>query len=159
MEALKAKGLVCIYADFFRATSLQSLGRLYADAITWAAASRVEEAIRFIRDHFPAIVPKVVFKGKGPAEFELDFEAPRRDLEKWIDEIFDLPQQVARRKKKRLVVALDEFQEVANIGEPGVLGWQARHQSLVAQLRHDMIAQITQIAKWHVKSAQACGHA
>lgn len=121
METLEAKGLVCVYVDFFRATSLQSLGKLYADAITRATASKVEEVIRFIHDHFPTIVPKVVFKGKGPAGFELDFEAPRRDLEKWLDEIFDLPHQIAQRKKRRLVVVLDEFQEIASIGTTGAL--------------------------------------
>lgn len=146
MEGLKAKGLICAYVDFFRATSLQSLGKLYADAITRATASKIEEAIRFIRDHFPTIVPKIVFKGKGPAEFELDFEAPRRDLEKWLDEIFDLPQQIAQRKRKRLVVILDEFQEIAGIGAPGALERAIRSKIQ----HHDRVAYVFMGSKRHL---------
>ena len=146
MEGLKAKGLICAYVDFFRATSLQSLGKLYADAITRATASKIEEAIRFVRDHFPTIVPKVVVKGHGPAEFELDFEAPRRDLEKWLDEIFDLPQQIAQRKRKRLVVVFDEFQEISNLGAPGSLERAIRSKIQ----HHDRVAYVFMGSKRHL---------
>lgn len=146
MEALKAKGLVCVYVDFFRATSPQSLGKLYADAITRATASKIEEAIRFVRENFPTIVPKVVLKGKGSAGFELDFEPPRRDLEEWLDEIFDLPQKIARRKKKRLVVVLDEFQEIANLGTPGAI-----ERAIRAKIQHhDRVAYVFMGSKRHL---------
>jgi len=146
MEGLKAKGLICAYVDFFRAVSLQSLGKLYADVITRAAASKVEETIRFIRDRFPTIVPKVVFKGKGAAEFELGFEAPRRDLEKWLDDIFDLPQQIAQRKRKRLVVVLDEFQEIVSIGTPSALERAIRSKIQ----HHDRVAYVFMGSKRHL---------
>lgn len=146
MEALKTKGLVCVYVDFFRATSLQSLGKLYADAITRATAFKIEEAIRFVRENFPTLVPKVVLRGKGSAKFELDFEPPRRDLEKWLDEIFDLPQKIAQRKKKRLVVVLDKFQEIANLGTPGAI-----ERALRSKIQHhDRVAYVFMGSKRHL---------
>jgi len=91
-------------------------------------------------------VPKVVLKGKGAAEFELDFEPSRRDLEKWLDEIFDLPQEIARRKKKRLVVVLDEFQEIANLGTPGAI-----ERAIRAKIQHhDRVAYVFMGSKRHL---------
>ena len=146
LEDLKSKGLVCVYVDLFRATSLQSLGRVYADAMTRATASKIEEAIQFIKDHFPTLVPRITIKGQEPAEFELDFEAPRRDLEKWLDKIYDMPQEIAKRKRKRLVVVFDEFQEIASLGAEGAV-----ERSLRSKIQHhDRVAYVFMGSKRHL---------
>ncbi len=146
LDNLKAKGIVGIYVDLFRATSLQNLGKIYADAITRATASKIEEAVRFVKEHFPAIVPRITVKGQGPSEFELDFEAPRRDLEKWLDEIYDLPQKIAERKKKRLVVVFDEFQEAAALGTGDIV-----ERNLRAKIQHhDRVAYVFMGSKRHL---------
>lgn len=146
LDNLKAKGIVGIYVDLFRATSLQSLGKVYADAMTRATASKIEEAVRFIKDHFPTIVPRITIKGDEPAEFELDFDTPRRDLEKWLDDIYEMPQRIAERKKKRLVVVFDEFQEVASIGPAGSV-----ERNLRAKIQHhDRVAYVFMGSKRHL---------
>lgn|SRR3989338_7755557 len=48
LDHLKSKGIVCVYVDFFRVTSPQSLGKIYANAITQASASKLQEAVQFI---------------------------------------------------------------------------------------------------------------
>jgi len=146
LEELKAKGLVCVYVDFFRAASLQALGKVYADALTRAAASKIEEAVQFIRNHFPTIVPRITVKGQDSPEFELDFDVPQRDMDKWLDAIYDMPQHIAQRKKKRLVVVLDEFQEAANLGEPGTV-----ERSLRAKIQHhDSVSYVFMGSKRHL---------
>jgi hypothetical protein len=146
LDELKARGLVCVYVDFFRAASLQALGKVYADAVTRAAASKIEEAVGFVRSHFPTVIPRITLKGPDSPEFELDFDVPRRDLDKWLDEIYDMPQKIAERKHKRLVVVLDEFQEIANLGEPGIV-----ERSLRAKIQHhDRIAYVFMGSKRHL---------
>lgn len=146
LDNLKTKGIIGIYVDLFRATSLQNLGKIYADAITRATASKIEEAVRFVKEHFPAIVPRITVKGGEPADFELDFEAPRRDLEKWLDEIYDLPQKIAQRKKKRLVVVFDEFQEAAALGPGDIV-----ERNLRAKIQHhDRVAYVFMGSKRHL---------
>lgn len=146
MEELKAKGLICVYVDLFRASSLQSLGKIYAAAVTQATASKLEEAAQFIRDNFPIIRPKVIVKGPTDTEFELDFEAPAHDVERWLDEIYDLPQRIAERKKKKLVVVFDEFQEIAALGPPGTVerGLRSKIQ------HHDRVAYVFMGSKRHL---------
>jgi len=121
MDVLKKKGFICVYVDFFRVSSLMGFGKMYAQALTLASATKIAQAMRFVRDHFPTIVPKIVMKGDAPAEIEIDFDAPRRDLEKWIDGIYNMPEEIAKKRKKRVVVVFDEFQEVASLTSNGEL--------------------------------------
>lgn len=146
LDELKATGLVCVYVDFLRAASLQALGKVYADALTRAAGSKIEEAVQFIRSHFPAVIPRITLKESDSPEFELDFDVPRRDLDKWLDEIYDMPQHIAERKRKRLVVVLDEFQEVSNLGEPGTV-----ERNLRAKIQHhDRVSYVFMGSKRHL---------
>jgi len=146
LDELKAKGLICVYVDFFRAASLQALGKIYADALTRAAASKIEEAIQFVHSHFPTIIPRITVKGQDSPDFELDFDVPRQDMDKWLDEIYDMPQRIAERKKKRLVVVLDEFQEAANLGEAGTV-----ERSLRAKIQHhDQVSYVFMGSKRHL---------
>jgi len=121
MEVLGKRGILCVYVDLFRVSSLMSFGKIYAQALTLSSASKLQQAIQFVRDHFPTIVPKIIMKGDAPAEIEIDFDAPRRDLEKWLDGIYEMPEKIAQKRKKRLVVVFDEFQEVAGLAPEGAL--------------------------------------
>src|SRR5205814_1868473 len=114
--------------------------------LTQASASKIQEAVQFVKDHFPTIVPKIVIKGEGPSEVELDFDAPRRDLEKWLDDIYDLPQKIAERKKKRVVVVFDEFQEVASLGKEDSI--ERRLRSKIQH--HDRVAYAFMGSKRHL---------
>ena len=139
LDQLKDKGIVCAYVDLFPVTSLQSLGKVYANAITRASSSKFQEAVQFIKSHFPAVVPKIIVKGgDSPAEVELDFESPRRDVEKWLEEIYDMPQKIAKSKGKKWVVVFDEFQEIVNFGAEGMV-----ERNLRAKIQHhDRVAYV-----------------
>lgn len=146
LETLRSKKAVCAYVDFFRATSLESLGQIYASAITQASASKLQEAVEFIRSHFPTIVPKVVLKGEGTPEVEVDFDTRRRDTEKWLDEVFDMPQKIAKRKGKRFVIVLDEFQEVITLGIQSVVEKVLRSRAQ----HHDRVSYVFMGSKRHL---------
>jgi hypothetical protein len=128
-------------------TSLLGFGRAYADAITRATSNKLQEAIRFVREHFPTIVPKVVMKGDhSPAEIKIGFEAPHRDTEQWLSDIYDMPQTIAKRKHKRVVVVFDEFQEVATLGPK-----QTVERGLRSKIQHhDQVAYVFMGSKRHL---------
>jgi AAA+ ATPase superfamily predicted ATPase len=146
LEQLKAKGLLVVYVDLFGVTSLAGFGRMYADAITRATSSKLQEAVRFVREHFPTIVPKVIVKGGQSAEVEIGFEAPRHDTEKWLSDIYDMPQTIAKRKHKRVVVVFDEFQEVATLGPK-----ESVERGLRSKIQHhDQVAYVFMGSKRHL---------
>jgi hypothetical protein len=118
LDELKKEGFITVYVDLFRITSIQSFIKIYTSSITKAGATKLEEAMQFLKEHFPALIPRIVIKGQEPAEFELDFEAAKKDAERLLDDLYDFPQRVAVKRKKRLIVVFDEFQEISTLNLP-----------------------------------------
>ncbi len=144
LDELKRGGFITVYVDLFRVTSIQSFIKIYTGSVTKAAATKLNEAVQFLREHFPTIVPKIVIKGQGPTEFEFDFEATVKNTEKLLDDLYDLPQQVAIKRKKRLIVVFDEFQEISTLDLPIERQLRAKIQ------HHDKVAYCFMGSKRHL---------
>lgn len=114
LAALRREGFITIYVDLYRASSLQSLLELYCSAIAGSAESAVDRAVRFISEVLPRLRPKITIDAGGAPSIGIEPVVGAKDLLKALDDAFDLPQAVADRKKKRVVVVFDEFQEIAN---------------------------------------------
>lgn len=118
LDELKKEGFISIYVDLFRITSISTFIKVYTAAITQATATKLDEAVQFVKDHFPTVIPKIVIKPTEPTEFEFDFEAAKKDLDKVLDDLYDLPQKVANKRKKQIIIVFDEFQEIAALDLP-----------------------------------------
>lgn len=119
LDQLKNRGYVTAYVDLYKVSTREALGNTYASAITNATATKLDDTVAFVKKHFLAIMPKVKFKAPGGVGVELDFESPKRDIDRWLEEIYELPQKLAVKDKKRWVVVMDEFQEAAAIPPKG----------------------------------------
>ncbi|MBU0478143.1 ATP-binding protein [bacterium] len=115
LDEFKREGFITVYVDLFRVTSIQSFIKIYTSSVTKASVTKLEEAVQFLKEHFPALIPRIVIKGQEPAEFEFDFEAAKKDAERLLDDLYDFPQRVAVKRKKRLIVVFDEFQEISTL--------------------------------------------
>jgi len=144
LDELKKEGFINVYVDLFRITSISTFIKVYTSAITQASATKLDEAIQFIKDHFPIIIPKVVIKSSEPTKFELEFESTKRDLDKVLDDLYDLPQKVATKRKKRMIVVFDEFQEIAALNLPIERNLRAKIQ------HHDRVSYCFMGSKRHL---------
>jgi len=118
LDELNREGFITVYVDLFRVTSIQSFIKIYTSSVAKASATKLDEAAQFIKEHFPTLIPRIVIKGQEPTEFEFDFEAAKKDTEKLLDDLYDIPQRVAVKRKKRLIVVFDEFQEISTLNLP-----------------------------------------
>ena len=73
LDNLIKEDVIPVYVDLFRITSVHTFVKIYTAAITKATATKLEEAVHFLKTNFPTIVPKVVVKTNEPTEFEFDF--------------------------------------------------------------------------------------
>lgn len=144
LDDLKKEGIIPVYVDLFRITSLNTFIKIYTAAITKATATKLDEAVQFLKTNFPAIVPKVIVKTSEPTEFEIDFEAAKRDMDKVLDDLYDLPQRIAVKKKKQIVVVFDEFQEISALNLPIERSLRAKIQ------HHDKVAYCFMGSKRHL---------
>ncbi len=114
---LKRSGLYVAYIDLYKAPSLRTFAELYASTITTAAKSKLNEVGDFFKQFAPSLRPKVSLtspEGGTAVTFDILFEG--REVQKKLRDIYQLPQRIAAKKRKKFVVIIDEFQEILNLG-------------------------------------------
>lgn len=144
LDNLKKEDIIPIYVDLFRITSIHTFIKIYTAAIAKATATKLDEAVQFLKDNFPTIAPKLVVKTTEPTEFEFDFEAAKKDMDKVLDDLYDLPQKVAAKRKKQIAVVFDEFQEISALNLPIERSLRAKIQ------HHDKVAYCFMGSKRHL---------
>jgi hypothetical protein len=109
---LQAEKIPVAYVDLYQATSLAHFLDLFARAVLEAAEGTVEKAVRIAGELLRAIRPTMTVNPQGQPEWSIGVSQQQSDLLKLRDQILALPQSLAERKKGRLAVFIDEFQEV-----------------------------------------------
>ncbi len=115
MERLKKEGCLCVYIDLFPITSKREFAQKLYSSIAKSTSSKIEEVIQRLKDLLPKITPKIVLKGEGDMEFDVEFEERTGDIERLLDSLYDLPQKIAQKRNKRVIIVFDEFQQIGEL--------------------------------------------
>lgn len=150
-EKLREKGLLVAYIDVFKASSLHQLLELYSQAVSKAAESTSSGFARFVRDFLSGIKPKIVVDPDGKPRIEIGFDLDKKEVLAQLSDVYELPQKIAQKRKKRFVVIFDEFQEIANLGgekiEKAMRASMQRHSSVsylfAGSKRHMMYSMVS----------------
>jgi AAA+ ATPase superfamily predicted ATPase len=110
MEKNKSKKLIFCHLDMFNVTTEQEFYEQFLDAVLQATASKLEQWRQYAREFLSQITPSISV-GSGPdTDFKLDFQLGK--TEKSRKQILDIAQKIAEKQNIRIVVALDEFQNI-----------------------------------------------
>lgn len=105
--------------DLFTVSSAEEFMEKFAREIIKCYSSKWEEWVKSTGSFFKMLIPKIHI-GNDPAnDFSLSFDWA--EMRKHEDEILDLPEVIAKKKKTRLIVCIDEFQNIANFRDFEVL--------------------------------------
>ena len=115
LDGLREKGFLTIYIDLYPATTREKLIRIYAKAVSTVLTGRLEKILSELRELFTRIIPKISIGAGGGPEIEYEIKVEHKNLEEAFEEALQAPQKIASRRKKRVIVALDEFQEIGNL--------------------------------------------
>ncbi|MBP5716131.1 MAG: ATP-binding protein [Bacteroidales bacterium] len=119
-------GVVMVFCDVFACKSEYDFYKAFATAIIKQTSSKIEEWVSAAKLFLSRISPKFSFGSDPMNDFSLSF-----DWNSQVDsaeEILNLPERIAQQKGIRMVVCLDEFQQVAEI--PESLTFQKRLRSV-----------------------------
>lgn len=132
--------------DLFNIRNEEHFYELLAQNIIKSTSSRWEEAVDSAKQFFSRLVPKIVLSGDMQNEVSLSFDWS--ELKSNPDEILDLAEKIAISKGIKLVVCIDEFQNIAEFDNPDFFQkklrshWQ-QHQNvsycLYGSKRHMML--------------------
>ncbi|GHT04315.1 hypothetical protein FACS189423_06810 [Bacteroidia bacterium] len=104
--------VACI--DMFSIRSEVDFYAAYTRAILLATSSKLEETLQNAKQFFKQIIPKISL-GLDPAtDFSLSFSWD--EIQQHADEILDFSEKIAKSKDIRLVVCIDEFQNIGSFG-------------------------------------------
>jgi AAA+ ATPase superfamily predicted ATPase len=101
--------------DLFNIRSEEHFYELLARGVLKATSAKWEEAVESTKKFFSRLVPKIVLAGEMQNEVSLSFDWD--ELKADPDEILDLAERVAASKGIKLVVCIDEFQNIAEFGK------------------------------------------
>jgi uncharacterized protein len=84
----------------------------YARALV-GVETRLDRARAWIHELLGGVKPEVRYGMGGSLEISFPYARTARDVGRLATEVFELPARIARDRKRRLIVALDEFQAIA----------------------------------------------
>jgi hypothetical protein len=115
LAALDRQGLLCLEITISSYSSYLAFLEGYARAVV-GAATRWERAVSWIRETLGAVRPEVRLEPDpaGGSSLAIAFPAARtaRDISRLAAEVYQLPARLAEVRRRRVVVALDEFQAI-----------------------------------------------
>ena len=118
VKKLQKKGIICVYVDLYPVTSKAKFANIITSAIVQAKAGKIDEVVQVIRNlilPFKLTVRPEIMSEINNSGIELELSKGKEDMDANLTKLYDLPERIARKKKKRMVVIFDEFQEIAKI--------------------------------------------
>lgn len=80
------------------------------------SSSKIEELVTNTKKFLSHLLPKISFSADGQSEISFGFEW--NDIKNKPDEILDLAENIAKEKKIKIIVCIDEFQNIAEFENP-----------------------------------------
>jgi len=115
IEGIDNNEIKTIFIDIFQCKSEYEFCRTFATAIIKQTSSKLEEWVEMAKNLLSNISPKFSFGSDPLNDFSISFEwNPKEDTEM---EILKLPERIAARKGLRLIICLDEFQQIAEFSD------------------------------------------
>lgn len=96
--------------DIFGCRSPADFLTAYAAAVVKAAGRKTDDWLRTARQFLSALAPEITFGNDPQNPFSLRFGI--KDLPQRTEDILNLPERIALQNKVRIVVCIDEFQQI-----------------------------------------------
>ena len=106
---------ICM-VDLFNVRTEEQFYTALAQSVIASTESKWQEALGNATRFLSRFVPKVSFAGDSMTEITVDLNM--EELRRNPDEILDLAEKIATEKKVRIIVCIDEFQNIANFDDP-----------------------------------------
>ena len=117
---LRAQGLLTAYVDVFRATTAAQLLELTAQTVLRGVESKPERVLRLAMDLLGKLRPQVGTDSRGKPTLSLEIGNSPRSILAVQEEVLALPEELAKKRKSRLVLVFDEFQEIQRFPGAGL---------------------------------------
>ncbi|GHT67598.1 ATPase [Bacteroidia bacterium] len=111
----KSSTLKVAFFDAFSVRSEEEFYNAYAKAVLAVISSKLDERLRILKQFMRKIVPTITMGVGNENAFSLGFDW--KEAKKNADEILNFPNKIAEATGIKIVVCIDEFQNIACFGD------------------------------------------
>ena len=122
INTLQEPDIKLIYIDIFSCRNPEEFYSRFAEAVIKQTSSKYDELIENIKSFLQRFNPKFKMSSGSDIELSLTLEITPKAEDEW--EILEIPEKIALKKKCRIVVCIDEFQQIGEF--PDSLNFQKR---------------------------------
>ena len=142
------------HVDLFNVRNEVHFYSLLAQKVIAATSTKWEEAVESAKSFFSHLMPKISIGSDPTNEVSIDFDW--ESIKQNHDEVLDLAEKIAKKKGVKIVICVDEFQNISGFTDPDYFQkklrshWQ-QHQNvaycLYGSKRHMMMEVFTNSSK------------
>ncbi len=110
-QLARSEELKIVYLDIFSCRSESEFYDAFASAILRQTSSMFDEFVENARSFITRITPKFSVGTDPLTDFSLSLELGSRSMD--VEEVLQLPENIAAKKGVRIVICIDEFQQIA----------------------------------------------
>ena len=104
------EGCIVVFLDIFKCRSEEEFLESFSDNVLIQTSSKMEEWVSNAKKFLSRLSPKINISPEPGSGISLGFDLqPRREN---AEEILNLPQKIAEIKKSRIIICIDEFQQI-----------------------------------------------
>ena len=140
------KNTKCVIIDLFSVGSEEEFLELFAREVIKSTSTKWEEWVGTVKEFFHQLMPNISFGVDPYTDFKLNFNW--EELKKHSSEILELPEKIAKKRNLKIIIGIDEFQNIAEYDDYEFLEkkmrsyWQRQQNTsycLYGSKRHMMI--------------------
>ncbi len=105
-----------VLVDLFNVRSEEDFYRVLAVKVLKATTTKVQEVLHYSKTFFKRWIPRITFSPDQFQEFSLGLNW--NEIAKEPDDILDLPQRIAASRGWKIIVGIDEFQNIGYYRDP-----------------------------------------
>lgn len=126
MSEMNAPQVKVVYMDIYDCRSEYDFYNRFASAILKSTGNKMEQVMENIKKFLVRLSPKFSFSPEPNSDFSFSLSITPKDYSP--EEILNLPELIAREKNIRIVVCIDEFQQIGEF--PSSLDVQKRMRGI-----------------------------
>lgn len=123
-EKMHDKSIKIVRFDTFSCRNEEEFYQLFATEIIRQTSSKINEWVDHARQFLSSLVPRINVGVSPETEFSVTLDFSDKQA---VNEVLSLPEKIAIKKKIRVVVCIDEFQQIAGFSDS--LNFQKRLRS------------------------------
>lgn len=134
ISEISSEKIMVVFMDTFACRTENEFCNLFATAVLKQTSTKWEERVSNAKD-FLARTSLRISMGNDPTA-DISFSIDLKNKERGLDEVLELPERIAQKNNRRVVVCIDEFQQIGEFTDS--LAFQKRlrtvwqHQSSVS---------------------------